>query len=128
MPIHHEVDLHASTERVFAALTSAEQFSAFTDETAEIDAIVGGQFRCFSGMITGVNVELVPNERIVQAWRVENWDPGVYSLVRFELQEIGESQTRIIFDHAGYPEEHHNHLEPGWHNKYWQPLRKYLEA
>jgi activator of HSP90 ATPase len=63
---------------------------------------VGGAFSIFRGHILGRHIELVPNERIVQAWRVANWNPGVYSIAKFELVEQG-SGTKIVFDHTGFP-------------------------
>jgi hypothetical protein len=40
----------------------------------------------FGGMIIGRNVELVPNQRIVQAWRpTADFPKGPYSLVKIEL-------------------------------------------
>jgi activator of HSP90 ATPase len=76
-------------------------------------------------MILGRNVECAPNERLVQAWRVKTWDPGVYSIVRFELRPEGKS-TRLLLDHTGFPTGQGEHLAQGWHANYWEPLRKAL--
>jgi uncharacterized protein YndB with AHSA1/START domain len=125
--IHQEVTLKASPERVYAALTDAAQFSAFTGGApAEISREAGGAFSCFGGMITGRNLELVPNRRLVQAWRAGNWGEGVYSVVRFDLEARG-GETRLVFDHTGFPEEQRPHLEGGWQKMYWEPLRAYLK-
>ncbi|HLQ24941.1 MAG TPA: SRPBCC family protein [Acidiferrobacterales bacterium] len=125
-PIHQEVVFKASPKRIYEALTDAKQFSAFTGgAAAEISREAGGSFSCFGGMIAGRNVELLPNQRIVQAWRAGNWAAGVYSIVKFELQGQG-SETRLVFDHAGFPEDQREHLEGGWQKMYWEPLKKYL--
>jgi len=125
-PIHQEVVFDASPERVYEALTDSGKFSQLSGGApTEIDPEVGGSFSCFGGMIQGRNVELVPNQRIVQAWRVGNWEPGVYSIAKFELKPEG-SGTRLVFDHAGFPEGQGEHLESGWHANYWEPLRKHL--
>ena len=128
-PIHQDVLIKASPRRIYEALTDAKQFSAFTNDSAEIDRVAGGAFACFGGRITGRNIELVPGERIVQAWRAGHWPPGVYSIVRFELQGQGEGQdgdTRLIFDQSGFPADNRDHLESGWHKMYWEPLKAYL--
>jgi hypothetical protein len=78
-----------------------------------------------SGEIVGRNVELVHKERIVQAWRPADWEAGVYTLVRFELKEWGQ-QTKIVLDHTGFPEGNFRHLNPGWYEHYWEPLRKFV--
>jgi activator of HSP90 ATPase len=136
--IHQEVVFKASRKRVYEALTDAKQFNKVVElstamkaamipagSPAEISSDVGGAFSIFGGHIVGRHLELVTNERIVQAWRVVDWDPGVYSIVKFQLAEQG-SETKVIFDHTGFPEGKGQHLAEGWKINYWQPLEKYL--
>jgi len=123
--IHQEIDFNAPPARIYEILLDAKQFSAFSKDTAEIRPEAGGAFRLFGGRIEGRNVELVPNQRIVQAWRPAAWPAGVYSIVRFELVAHG-SGTRINFDHTGFPEANWEHLNEGWPRNYWEPLRSYL--
>jgi activator of HSP90 ATPase len=59
----------------------------------------------------------------VQAWRPASWEPGVYSVVRFELKPQN-SETAIILDHTGFPEGDFKHLEWGWLHHYWEPLKE----
>jgi activator of HSP90 ATPase len=136
--IHQEVVFKASRKRVYEALIDAKQFDKVTQlsgamqsgtslgtKPTEISPEVGGAFSLFGGHIVGRHVELVPNERIVQAWRVVNWDPGVYSIAKFQLVEQG-SGTKIVFDHAGFPKGKGEHLAAGWKANYWAPLEKFL--
>jgi activator of HSP90 ATPase len=123
--IHQEVDLKASPQRVYEALLDAKQFSAFSGLPAEIHREAGGDFSCFGGHIVGRNVDLVPNQRIVQAWRVVGWPEGAYSIVKFELKAQG-SGTRVILDHRGFPEGLKDHLAQGWKEHYWDNLTKYF--
>ena len=76
-------------------------------------------------MISGRNIELKPNARIVQAWRAGNWPEGVYSVVRFELTGEGAATT-LTLDQSGFPEEQREHLDGGWRKMYWEPLQKHL--
>jgi activator of HSP90 ATPase len=123
--LHQEIDLKASPQKIYEILLDSKQFAAFTDMPAEISREPGGAFSMFGGMIVGRNVELVTNQRIVQAWRPASWDPGVYSIVRFELK--GDSaQTKLILEHTGFPEGDFAHLDPGWFARYWNPLKKFL--
>jgi activator of HSP90 ATPase len=125
--IHEDVDFKASPERIYEALLDEKQFSAFTGAAAQIHREVGGAFNLFGGRIAGRNIELIPNQRVVQAWRAEAWPPGVYSIVRFELTAQG-SGTRIVFDHTGFAPKDKEHLSAGWPKMYWEPLRKYLDS
>ena len=125
-PIKQEVVFNASPERVYKALTDSEQFTAVCGGApADISPDAGGAFSCFGGKIEGRNLELVPDKRVVQAWRAGNWDEGVYSIVRFDLREEGAA-TRLVFEHAGFPEAQRDDLAGGWKAMYWDPLEKYL--
>jgi activator of HSP90 ATPase len=136
--IHQEPTFKASPKRVYEALTDAKEFDKVVrlsgamqsgmvsgDPKTEIAATAGGVFSLFAGVILGRQIELVPNQRIVQAWRAADWDPGVYSIAKFELKEESAG-TRIVFDHIGFPVGQADHLAQGWKVNYWEPLGKVL--
>jgi activator of HSP90 ATPase len=135
--IHQEAVFKASRKRVYEALTDAKQFDKVIqlsgvlqsmhlgDKPAEISREVGGAFTLFGGYIMGRHVELVPNERIVQAWRTGGWAPGVYSIAKFELVEQGAG-SKMVFDHTGFPKGEAEVLASGWKAHYWEPLEKLL--
>jgi activator of HSP90 ATPase len=131
--IHQEIDFKANSTQLYETLLSSKKFSdctrksfnAFTETSANIDAKVGGAFSLFDGHIIGRILELVPNQRIVEAWRVVDWPSGVYSIARFEFKSNG-SGTRLIFDHTGFPEGLKKHLSMGWQQHYWDALNTYL--
>jgi activator of HSP90 ATPase len=123
--IHQEIDFSASPQQLYEALLDSKQFAEFSGRPAEINREAGGAFSLFKGHIVGRNLELVPNERIVQAWRVATWPDGAYSIVRFELKPQG-SGTHLVFDHIGFPEGLHDHLAAGWEENYWSLLKKYF--
>ena len=136
--IHQEPVFAANRKRLFDALTDTNQFDKVTKLGAamnsgtppgtaptKISRAVGGAFSLFGGHILGRHIELVPNQRIVQAWRLNNWPAGLYSIARFELVEQ-DSGTKIVFDHAGFPKGDADHLAEGWKGNYWEPLKKFL--
>jgi activator of HSP90 ATPase len=135
--IHQERVFRASRKRIYDALTDARQFAKIVElsgamqsmpagsKAAEISREVGGAFSIFGGHIVGRQLELVPSQRIVQAWRVVDWKPGDYSIARFELIEQGP-ETKLFFDHKGFPQGTAEHLASGWEEHYWAPLRKFL--
>jgi activator of HSP90 ATPase len=135
--IHQEPVFKASRKRVYEALMDTNQFDKVIQlsgvmksmrlggKPTEISTEVGGTFVIFGGYITGRHLELVPSERIVQAWRVGSWDPGVYSIAKFEFAEQG-SGTKIAFDHTGFPKGAAEHLAAGWKAHYWEPLESLL--
>jgi len=123
--LHQEIDFKASAQRIYDALLDSKQFASLTAMSAEIDRKAGGAFSTFGGLVVGRNVELIPNQRIVQAWRPTHWNPGVYSIVRFELKAHGDDTT-VVLDHTGFPEGEYDGLNTGWKPRYWDPLKKFL--
>ena len=130
--IHQELVIRATSNRVYDALTDAKQFTKVTTlgpvmnaAPARIGRAVGESFTLFGGHIVGRHLELVPSRRIVQAWRVVDWDSGVYSIARFEFMDR-DRQTTIVFDHTGFPKGKAEHLAEGWRLNYWEPLEKYF--
>jgi activator of HSP90 ATPase len=122
--IHQDVTFSSPPHAIYDALTSATAFAALSGSPAELDTSAGSSFSLFGGQILGRNVELIPGQRIVQAWRVAGWEPGLYSLVRFELTAEG-SGTQLSFDHTGFPPESVAELDSGWHAMYWEPLKRH---
>jgi activator of HSP90 ATPase len=123
--IHQEIDLNASPQKVYEALLDSKQFAEFSGRPAEISRDVGGAFSLFKGHIIGRNLELVPNQRIVQAWRVVTWPESAWSIARFDLKPNGTG-THVVFDHIGFPEGLRDHLAQGWDENYWSLLKKYF--
>ncbi len=123
--LHHEVELPASASRIEGVLLDAKQFATFSGLAATIDPREGGAFSLFGGLIVGRKIEIVSGQRIVQAWRPTHWDPGIYSVAKFEF-EPGGSGTMVVLDHTGFPAGEFDHLSAGWYSHYWEPLKKFL--
>jgi len=138
--IHQEIDFAAGASRLYQTLTNSDLFDKVVLASAAvnsamkaklgsaptgIDARPGGAFVLFGGYITGYMLELVPDARVVQAWRSASWDPGIHSIAKFQLAQHG-SGSRLIFDHTGFPDQEAEHLAQGWRINYWEPLKKVL--
>jgi len=132
--IHQEIYFEVSPKALYEALLSSSEFSDctkksfdnFTAASATIDPKEGGIFSVFDGHIIGRILELVPNQRIVEAWRVVDWAPGIYSIAKFEFKSQGVG-TELIFDHIGFPDGLKEHLSVGWQQHYWDALTKYFK-
>ena len=123
--LHQEVTFTVTPHRFYEVLLDSKQFATVTGLRAEIDPNAGGAFTTFGGLIVGRNVELIPGQRIVQAWRPTNWPSGVYSIVKFELKPQGPG-VLVVLDHTGFPESDFDGLTSGWPERYWEPLKKYF--
>src|SRR5579883_2048613 len=124
--IDQQVTLDAAPHAVYEALMDSQRHAAFTGNPAQVSREVGGAVSCYGGYISAVNVELVPDRRVVQAWRGKDWPEGTYSIIRFDLAPEGQG-TRLHFTQTGVPAEHHGHISQGWHSQYWDKLKAYLK-
>jgi activator of HSP90 ATPase len=132
--IHQSAWFKVLPAQVYKTLLSSQEFSActkksfdmFTASSAKIDPVVGGAFSLFDGHIVGRILELVPDQRIVEAWRVVDWPAGVYSIARFDLSAEGKG-TRVTFEHVGFPDGLKEHLSIGWQQHYWDAMTKYFQ-
>jgi activator of HSP90 ATPase len=138
--IHQEVAFKASPRRIYEALTTSKQFDAVTRlsdaialvtakgaKPTSISPEVGGSFTLFGGYITGRNLQMLPGERLVQAWHAGSWGASDYSIVRFVLTG-NDTETKLVFDQRGFPDGEGESLADGWHTHYWEPLAKFLRT
>jgi uncharacterized protein YndB with AHSA1/START domain len=125
-------------ERVYRAWLDPETMvrwfvdPRFTDGRAEVDERVGGHYRIFqvdpAGALTGGSenriLELVPNERIVLAWRFagpdreEDLSPESRLTVTFAEPRPGETELTVVHeqldDLAQAMPLVAGHVEQGW--------------
>ena len=123
--IHQEAVFKTTPDGIYQALTDAQTFSKMTGAPAEISPDPGGAFSLFGARIVGRNIELLPRQRLVQAWRSQGWASGAWSIVKFEIKEQGP-ETRLILDHTGFPDGQSESLRTGWNEHYWDPLKKFF--
>jgi activator of HSP90 ATPase len=74
--IHQVVTFKSTPHEVYEALMDEKTHSAFTGGKAKISRKVGGQFTIYEGDIEGKNLELIPDQKIVQSWRYSDWPEG----------------------------------------------------
>lgn len=116
----------AHPHEVYEALMDSAKHARFTGSKAMISREVGGNFTAFDGYSEGVNLELVPNKKIVQTWRASDWPAGHYSTVAFVLKGIDKG-TKLTFTQTGVPEEQLEDVSRGWKDFYWTPMKRMLE-
>ncbi len=125
--IRQTVTFKASPHDVYEALMDSKKHSEFTGSEASISRKVGGKFKIYGGEIEGENLELVPDEKIVQSWRYSDWPEGHFSKATFAFKAVPEG-ARLTFTQTGVPEEFYEDIRQGWHDYYWGPMKKLLEG
>jgi len=121
--ISQTLTFRATPHAVYEALIAAKQHASFTGGSAKISRKVGGKFSVFGGSITGKNLEVVPDKKIVQEWRIDEWPKGVKSVVTFVLART-KGGSRLTLTHAGVPNTHVDTIAKGWKDYYWGPMQE----
>jgi len=124
--IKQKVKFNASSKVIYRLLADSKMHSTFSGHKALISRKVGGAFSAYSGYITGINVDLHPGKRIVQAWRAKDFPTGIFSMTTFNLAATRDGGTELILTHRGVPKELIPGIEKGWREFYWNKMKHYL--
>jgi uncharacterized protein YndB with AHSA1/START domain len=125
--IEQTVFFKASPAEVYDALLDPKKHSKFTGSPATTNAKVGAEFNAWDGYISGKNLELVKDKKIVQEWETTQWPKG-YPRSRLELTlspKKGGTELKMV--HSKVPAEQVEDYTSGWHTSYWDPLTEYLK-
>ena len=116
----------ATPENIYAAWLDSQKHAEMTGGTANVNAIVGEDFQAWDGYIEGGNLELIPNEKIVQSWRtVDFTESEEDSHLEITLLQV-ENGTKITIIHSNLP-PHGGQYQSGWDESYFQPMKNYFE-
>jgi activator of HSP90 ATPase len=124
--IRQFVTFETTPHEVYEAIMDPRKHSELTGSQVRMNNKVGGKFSAYDGDIEGVNLELVPDQKIVQSWRYSDWPEGHCSTVTFTLKKVSRG-TQLTFTQKEVPEEHYGDIAQGWRDYYWAPMKEMLE-
>jgi uncharacterized protein YndB with AHSA1/START domain len=110
--IKQRVKFKAAPDAIYELLADSRKHTALTGRKATISTKVGGTFSTSGNDVTGVNVDLVPARRIVQAWRHRRYPDG---------------GTELVLTHRGVPKDLIPETEKTWRDQYWARIKAYLD-
>lgn len=124
--IRQSVTFRAGAHEVYELLMDPKKHSALAGgDEVKISRKAGGKFN-IGGYIEGVCLELVPDEKIVQSWRYEDWPEGHFSKATFSFREEG-GRTKLTFTQTGVPVQFYDDIKQGWIDYYWTPMKEMLD-
>ena len=126
--IKQKVRFKAAPHTIYGVLADSRRRSALTGRKADISKKVGGAFSTDNGRVTGVNVDLVPAKRLVQAWRRNDFPDGVYSMAAITLAPTAGGGTELVLTHRGVPKHLIPETEDYWRRTYWERLKALAEG
>jgi len=116
--------IHASPEDVYNALVNPVMLELWTGEPVVMSEEPGSEFSLWDGAITGKNIELVKNSRIVQEWDFgEQEEPSV---VTIKLHPSG-NHTSLEIRHTNIPDDSFENIKEGWIEEYLGGLEQLFE-
>ena len=115
-----------SQHAVYEMLMDSKRHAAFSGENANISREIGGTSSAYGDWIESINVELLPDKKIVQVWRGSDWPKGHYSIATFTLVKSGHD-TKLTFTQIAVPDEKVDDIASGWKEYYWEKMKKALE-
>jgi len=120
----------ATPHEVYEALMDETLHGKFTGSPAKISRTVGGKFSIFDSGLSGKNLALVADKKIVQAWRceMEGWPKDHYSKATFALSRGKDGGTKLSFMQTGVPTSCAKSIANGWRDYYWNPMKEMLEV
>ena len=125
--IKQRVKFKADPAAIYELLADSKKHTAITGKKATISSKVGGTFSMSGNDVTGVNVDLVPARRIVQAWRHKRFPEGVFSMAAVTLTPTADGGTELVLTHRGVPKDLIPETERTWRDQHWSRIKAYLD-
>ena len=126
--IRQTVTFDADPAALFQLYLDPKQHAAALGEGVKISAKEGARFSAYDGYIVGKNLQVVPNELIVQSWRATDWKPSdPDSVLVLQFAREGK-KTKLEVTHSNVPARQAAQLDQGWKEYYWKPFKAYLKA
>ena len=112
--IKQRVKFKADPATGYDLLADSRKHSALIGKQATISRKIGGAFSIGESDVTGINVDLVPGRRIVQAWRHRRFPEGIFSMAAVTLTSTADGGTELVLVHRGGPKHRMPETEQSW--------------
>ncbi len=120
--------LESEPSTIYQAWLDGELHSQMTGGEAHCSNKIGGSFSAWDGYITGKNIELVEDKKIVQTWRTTEFEEeDEDSILNIELTRTSNGATEITLTHTNIPEGQ-TQYEQGWIDHYFSPMRDFFNG
>ena len=119
------IEIKATTEEVFNALTNPYQIAIWTGYPAIMSTEEGSEFSLWDGDICGKNMTIVPNKEITQEWYFG--DQEKKSIANIKLKQKTANITKVELYHTNIPSEDFEDICEGWKEYSLGAVKTYLE-
>lgn len=118
-----KMNFQCRSNEIYDVLTKPEMVAAFTRGEAKLEPAKGGEFILFGGNVHGSFLELIPNKKISQTWRLKQWPSGHFSNVVMNIQEK-DDHTELELIQTGVPSAEAETTRNNWDRYYWNSIKQ----
>lgn len=116
--------IQASVQDVYNALVNPNMIELWTGDDVVMDDQVGTEFSLYEGNISGKNLEIIPEKKIVQQWYFG--DQTEESIVTIILHK-DKNNTSVEVRQTNIPDDAYENISDGWSYAYFEPIMELLE-
>jgi activator of HSP90 ATPase len=122
--IRQKFVIKATPSELYQAMTNPFTIELWSGFKAEMSTEEGKEFSLWEGDISGKNLEMVEDTKIVQEWYFED-TPG-QSIVTITLAKT-RGGTSVHLVHENVPEEAMENMQEGWKDYYFGAIKEFFE-
>ena len=116
--------INATAGELFKALTDSFTLELWTGYPAIMQPVKGTEFELWEGDISGINLEFIENQKIVQEWYFGEQEER--SIVTIMLRPKGNA-TIIEIIHTNIPDDAYDNIRNGWYDTYLSSLKSFYK-
>lgn len=120
--ITQNISFSAFPQDIYECLIDEDRIKAWSRAPVKITPVAGGSFSLFNGKITGNFEQLIPNQKIVQSWRLSSWENNKFSKVTITING-NNSGTKVTMVQESVPHQQKDDVSSNWTRFYWCPIR-----
>jgi len=130
--IKQVIEIDASPEVVFSAISDAQELIQWFPDAAILEPKVGGQFKLSflkdsknsrmkldrNFINEGKALEIILNKKLVHTWKWPAFSDFAETIVTWELEQV-DNKTRLTLTHIGFTGKEQGPASLEEHNKGW---------
>ncbi|MDY6801187.1 MAG: SRPBCC domain-containing protein [Bacteroidota bacterium] len=117
-------NIPATPEEIFIALTNPFTIELWSGYKAIMDDKEGTEFTLWDSDISGRNLEIEKEKKIVQEWYFGDQDNR--SIVTIKIHEK-KNGSQVELNHTNIPDEVYDNITKGWDEYYFGALKTFFE-
>ena len=112
--------------QIYKDWLDSEGHEKMTGGGAEASSIVGAPHTAWDGYISGKNLELEENKRILQSWRTTEFPADAPdSTLEVLLEPMSNGGTELTLNHSGLQPGDGEKYHSGWIQHYFNPMSEF---